>query len=146
MLCAVGVMVLCAVLVGLLSGASEFLIVLVVCFLVGLVFGSLLTAVERRCLASGQRRSGPSYCGWFGLLQVVGDGLKLCVKTLSDAVQGMGVSVGVVLSMAGAFVGLSVLVCGLAAWHGVLSCVGVDALGFQVWLSASLASWVWQVL
>lgn len=45
-----------------------------------LALASLLTVVERKGLASSQRRLGPSYHGWFGLLQIVADGLKLIYK------------------------------------------------------------------
>ena len=40
--------------------ASEVIMCVVVDLLVGLVLGSLLTALERKVLGSGQRRSGPS--------------------------------------------------------------------------------------
>jgi len=57
------------------------------------------------------------------LLQVVGDGLKLCVKVVSGAVQGVGSGVGVVVAVAGAFTGLAVLVLGLGGHSGVV-CMG----------------------
>lgn len=48
-----------------------------------LAIASLLTVLERKALASCQRRLGPSYHGWFGLLQIVGDGIKLIFKDSS---------------------------------------------------------------
>jgi len=48
---------------------------LVVLLLLVLVVAFLVTVLERKVLASGLRRTGPSYCGWFGLVQIAGDGL-----------------------------------------------------------------------
>jgi NADH:ubiquinone oxidoreductase subunit H len=48
--------------------------------LIVLSISSLLTVLERKGLASSQRRLGPSYNGWFGLLQIVQDGIKLVYK------------------------------------------------------------------
>lgn len=48
--------------------------------LIVLSISSLLTVLERKGLASSQRRLGPSYNGWFGLLQIVQDGIKLVFK------------------------------------------------------------------
>merc|ERR1712150_154326 len=48
-----------------------------------LAISSLLTVLERKGLASFQRRIGPSYHGWFGLLQIVADGIKLVFKDSS---------------------------------------------------------------
>lgn len=49
-----------------------------------LLFTSLLTVLERKGLAASQRRLGPSYHGWFGLLQIVADGIKLILKENSQ--------------------------------------------------------------
>ena len=48
--------------------------------LIVLSLSSLLTVLERKGLASSQRRLGPSYNGWFGLIQIVQDGIKLIYK------------------------------------------------------------------
>jgi NADH-quinone oxidoreductase subunit H len=48
--------------------------------LIVLSLSSLLTVLERKGLASSQRRLGPSYNGWFGLVQIVMDGIKLVYK------------------------------------------------------------------
>nr|ALQ28777.1 NADH dehydrogenase subunit 1 [Euglena gracilis var. bacillaris] len=48
--------------------------------LIVLSLSSLLTVLERKGLASSQRRIGPSYNGWFGLVQIVQDGIKLIYK------------------------------------------------------------------
>jgi NADH:ubiquinone oxidoreductase subunit H len=45
-----------------------------------LLLSSLFTVVERKVLASAHRRKGPSYLGYFGLLQIVADGVKLLFK------------------------------------------------------------------
>jgi NADH-quinone oxidoreductase subunit H len=50
-------------------------------FLVPLLIAvAYLTLVERKVLASMQRRRGPNLVGFFGLLQPLADGLKLVVK------------------------------------------------------------------
>lgn len=56
------------------------LLQLLVIMLIILSLASLLTVLERKGLASSQRRIGPSYNGWFGLVQIVQDGLKLIYK------------------------------------------------------------------
>lgn len=53
---------------------------LLLIMLIVLSLSSLLTVLERKGLASSQRRIGPSYNGWFGLLQIVQDGIKLVYK------------------------------------------------------------------
>lgn len=53
---------------------------LLLIMLIVLSLSSLLTVLERKGLASSQRRLGPSYNGWFGLVQIVMDGIKLVFK------------------------------------------------------------------
>lgn len=53
---------------------------LLIIMLLVLSISSLLTVLERKGLASSQRRLGPSYNGWFGLIQIVMDGIKLVYK------------------------------------------------------------------
>ena len=48
--------------------------------LIVLSLSSLLTVLERKGLASSQRRIGPSYNGWYGLVQIAQDGIKLVYK------------------------------------------------------------------
>lgn len=45
-----------------------------------LLLSSLFTVVERKVLASTHRRKGPSYLGYWGLLQIAADGVKLLFK------------------------------------------------------------------
>ena len=45
-----------------------------------LVAVAYFTLIERKIMASIQRRKGPNVVGWFGLLQAVADGLKLLIK------------------------------------------------------------------
>ena len=48
-----------------------------------LLLSSLLTVIERKGLAAIHRRKGPSYLGYFGLLQIAADGVKLIYKSVS---------------------------------------------------------------
>jgi len=50
--------------------------------LVLLLIIAFLTLVERKFLASVQRRRGPNVVGWFGLLQPFADGIKLVTKEI----------------------------------------------------------------
>lgn len=72
---------------------SEALIVLVgeavMILLVLLVIASLVTVLERKVLGAGQRREGPSWCGWSGLVQIAGDGIKLMMKYVWVSNAGM---------------------------------------------------------
>ncbi len=45
-----------------------------------LVSVAIYTLLERKVLASVQRRRGPNVTGFWGLLQPVADGLKLAIK------------------------------------------------------------------
>jgi NADH:ubiquinone oxidoreductase subunit H len=45
-----------------------------------LVLASLFTVVERKVLAAAHRRKGPTYLGYWGMLQIVADGVKLLYK------------------------------------------------------------------
>jgi NADH:ubiquinone oxidoreductase subunit H len=53
---------------------------LLIIMLIVLSLSSLLTVLERKGLAASQRRIGPTYNGWYGLLQIVQDGAKLVYK------------------------------------------------------------------
>ena len=52
-------------------------LILIVLLLVAVAY---FTLIERKIMASIQRRKGPNVVGWFGLLQAVADGLKLLIK------------------------------------------------------------------
>ena len=82
--------------------------VLVFLLLFVLAISSLLTVVERKSLAASQRRMGPSFHGWFGLLQIVADGLKLIGK--DSGLEGFCMPCWLVVSMLG---------CCLMPWFGV---------------------------
>lgn len=45
-----------------------------------LIAVAYFTLIERQVLAAVQRRQGPNIVGFFGLLQPLGDGLKLFLK------------------------------------------------------------------
>lgn len=44
-----------------------------------LLISSLLTVLERKVLSICHRRIGPSYNGWYGLMQIISDGIKLII-------------------------------------------------------------------
>lgn len=52
-------------------------VLIIVSVLLGVAF---MTIAERKYLSGIQRRRGPNVIGFFGLLQAIGDGLKLIVK------------------------------------------------------------------
>lgn len=60
--------------------AILILLVAVVVFLVALLFGGLLTWLERRVSGRAQSRVGPNRVGPLGVLQWLADGLKLIMK------------------------------------------------------------------
>lgn len=45
-----------------------------------LVSVAFVTVIERKYLSGVQRRKGPNVVGAYGLLQAIGDGVKLVVK------------------------------------------------------------------
>ena len=48
-----------------------------------LLISSLLTVLERKVLSICHRRIGPSYNGWYGLMQIIADGIKLIYKDIN---------------------------------------------------------------
>jgi len=72
-------LILCNFSYGLFESFA-FLPLLLLNLLLVLAISSLLTVLERKGLAASQRRLGPSQHGWFGLLQIVADGIKLIYK------------------------------------------------------------------
>ena len=47
------------------------------------MISSLLTVLERKVLSICHRRIGPSYNGWYGLMQIIADGIKLIYKDIN---------------------------------------------------------------
>jgi NADH:ubiquinone oxidoreductase subunit H len=47
-----------------------------------LISVAFFTLGDRKVMASIQRRTGPSFVGWFGLLQPFADGFKLILKEM----------------------------------------------------------------
>jgi NADH-quinone oxidoreductase subunit H len=64
------------IIISILSSVGKFLI-LVLPLLIAVAY---LTLLERKLIASIQRRSGPNIVGLFGLLQPLADGAKLLIK------------------------------------------------------------------
>lgn len=65
-------MLILFIIVAVLSTAS-----IIIPLLIGVAYFTLL---ERKVIASMQRRRGPNVVGFFGLLQPLADGLKLLLK------------------------------------------------------------------
>ena len=60
----------------------KYLIISVITIITVLLVVSLFTLLERKVLAGIQRRHGPVFTGFFGLLQPFADGLKLFLKEI----------------------------------------------------------------
>ncbi len=61
--------------VGFVSILKILLVILPV-----LISVAYITLVERKVIASIQKREGPNFVGFFGLLQPIADGIKLLIK------------------------------------------------------------------
>lgn len=59
------------------------IVLVLICILLSVAF---MTVAERKYLSSIQRRRGPNVIGFYGLLQAIGDGLKLIVKETTKPV------------------------------------------------------------
>lgn len=58
---------------------------------IGVLLGvAYLTVAERKYLSSIQRRRGPNVIGMYGLLQAIGDGVKLIIKETSKPISAKG--------------------------------------------------------
>lgn len=58
---------------------------------IGALLGvAYLTVAERKYLSSIQRRRGPNVIGFYGLLQAIGDGVKLILKETSKPISARG--------------------------------------------------------
>lgn len=98
---------------------------------------SLLTVLERKVLGSAQRRIGPNYAGWYGLLQIAADGVKLVVKSWWSRVLGEGsvIWVACVVTFVCGYMSLGLLWCEWCgsgvAWVYLWVCVllGVSHIG-----------------
>ena len=62
------------------NNSFKSILSVVIFILLVLSVSSLLTVLERKGLASSHERIGPSYFGWFGLVQILMDGMKLIFK------------------------------------------------------------------
>lgn len=60
----------------------KYLVISVITIIMVLLVVSLFTLLERKVLAGIQRRHGPVFTGFFGLLQPFADGLKLFLKEI----------------------------------------------------------------
>lgn len=63
-------------LINILIGVADVLVIL----LPALLSVAFMTIIERKQLAAHQRRVGPNYVGYFGILQPFSDALKLILK------------------------------------------------------------------
>lgn len=66
-------------------------VIKVLIIVVGILLGvAYLTVAERKYLSSIQRRRGPNVIGMYGLLQAIGDGVKLILKETSKPISARG--------------------------------------------------------
>jgi NADH:ubiquinone oxidoreductase subunit H len=61
--------------IGFISILKILLVILPV-----LISVAYITLVERKVIASIQKREGPNFVGFYGLLQPIADGIKLLIK------------------------------------------------------------------
>jgi NADH:ubiquinone oxidoreductase subunit H len=119
----------------------------VVLLLLILLIASLFTVIERKVLGSAQRRMGPTYAGWYGLVQVVGDGAKLVWAWVIQERLMVSV-VGSLVSVYGAGVFLWMELEGYGTEVGVYLLLLLLGMGhvFLVTTSWALFSSVWSRL
>jgi ubiquinol-cytochrome c reductase cytochrome b subunit len=116
----------------------------VVLLLLILLVASLMTVIERKVLGSCQRRMGPSYAGWAGLVQVVGDGMKLVWAWVVQLRLLISV-VGALISIYGAGLWIWLELSGCGSGYGIILTVillGVAHIFLVVtWLSYVCSAW-----
>ena len=68
--------------IGKVKGEMRILIIMesIIIIVVLLLSLALMTLVERKVMGVIQRRLGPNKVGYYGILQPIGDGLKLVLK------------------------------------------------------------------
>ena len=109
----------------------------VIGIIVGVLLGiAYLTVAERKYLSGIQRRRGPNVVGYYGLLQAIGDGLKLLVKetTKPTSANSLLYMLAPLITFTLSLIGWAVIPLGEGIVYsdiniGIMYILGVSALG-----------------